>query len=264
MSYQGTEWARNIPGKSGEKNVLTQLGHKLDQRTNRARVSEVELKRSTGLSERQVRRNLRKWQERNVVKQESGGRGPGNPAVYSFVGFKCSKGDIVRLTNRTFEIDKPDISAAKPDICDVHINRVRAREETSKELRKEHLKQHGFAELSDCDPDTARAISAWTRIRTQLKQSLPSSDSQWVRPVFLQRVMGDLMLLACPPDGRIVEKLRACDELQRLVREAGYGGAKFTPYTDDHDLQQLAERFPDAYASLPPALKKKRAQREIA
>ena len=40
MSYQGTEWARKITGNKGEKNVLGWLGHRLDQRINRARVTE--------------------------------------------------------------------------------------------------------------------------------------------------------------------------------------------------------------------------------
>jgi hypothetical protein len=136
-------------------------------------------------------------------------------------------------------------------------------------IRKENLKQkpdqdqpqrqHGFAGLhAKCDPQTAKAIDAWTGIKWRFQLSLePSEFSQWVRPTYVLRVMGDILLLTHPPDGRINEKLRASEELQRLVREAGYGGAKFSVYPDDYELQKLAERFPRAYESIAPALKKR-------
>jgi DNA-binding transcriptional ArsR family regulator len=247
MSYQGTEWARRISGNRGEKNVLAQLGHRLDQRTNIAHVSEFDLARDTGLSERQVRRILRQLEERGIVKQ-TGGRGPGNFARYSFVGFQCGKGDILSLENRTFETGKADIG-------DTAIRK----EETSKKPQEETRKQHGFAELdASCSRQTAKAIIAWTGIKKRLKLSLaPCEFSQWIRPTLVLRVMGDCILLAHPPDGRINEKLRACSELQRMVRDAGYGGALFTAYPDDFDLRKLEERFPDAYDLIPPALKKR-------
>lgn len=131
MSYQGTEWARTIAGTCGEKNVLAQLGHRLDQRTNIAHVSESDLARDTGLCERQVRRILRRLEGRGVLNQ-SGGRGPGNFAKYSFIGFERRKADILSLesghprpSNRTF-------TTPKADIGDTRTNRVRAREEKSK------------------------------------------------------------------------------------------------------------------------------------
>jgi hypothetical protein len=138
------------------------------------------------------------------------------------------------------------------------------KEVKTKTKTKEEPKQHGFAEVSDflspesCNAETAKAISVWSGIKTQLEHLLPSAEfSQWVRPTYVQRVAGDCIILAAPPDGRIHEKLRASEDLQRLLREAGYSGAKFTPYSDDYELQKLAGRFPDAYASLPPALKKR-------
>ena len=121
-------------------------------------------------------------------------------------------------------------------------------------------KQHGFAEVTigNCDPNTAKAIYAWTKIKTQLQLALePSEFSQWVRPTCVLRVMGDCIQLTHPPDGRITEKLRGSLELQRLVREAGYGGALFAGYPDNYELQKLAERFPEAYDSIAPALKKR-------
>ncbi len=141
MSYQGTEWARKIAGKHGEKSVLAAIGHRLDQRTNIAHVSESELARATELSERQVRRNVRRLQERGVLIQ-TGGRGPLNFARYSFVGFECQKADILQLKNRTFATGKPDICDGKPDICDTRINRVarpkkkKIKEEEPKEKSK--------------------------------------------------------------------------------------------------------------------------------
>jgi DNA-binding transcriptional ArsR family regulator len=254
MSYQGTEWARRISGNRGEKNVLAQLGHRLDQRTNIAHVSEFDLARDTGLSERQVRRILRQLEERGIVKQ-TGGRGRGNFARYSFVGFQCGKGDILSLEKRSFETGKADIPAAKADIGETAIRK----EEASKKPQEETPQRHGFAELdAGCSPQTAKAINVWTGIKKRLKLSLaPCEFSQWIRSTLVLRVMGDCILLAHPPDGRINEKLRACSELQRMVRDAGYGGALFTAYPDDFDLRKLEERFPDAYDSIPPALKKR-------
>jgi hypothetical protein len=149
---------------------------------------------------------------------------------------------------------------------------IRKEELEPKQEQEQQQKQHGFAEVSEflppepehCNTETTKAISAWIKIKTQLQHALPSAEfSQWVRPTYLELVMGDCILLTHPPDGRINEKLRASEELQRLVREAGYSGAKFAPYPDEYELHKLKERFPDAYESLPPALKT-RAQRATA
>ena len=89
-----------------------------------------------------MRRILRQLEKRGILKQESRGRGPGNAAVYSFVGFSGQKADIGDGENRTFSTVKADIgdgenrtfSTVKADIGEPRINRVRAHE---KELKKQ-------------------------------------------------------------------------------------------------------------------------------
>jgi hypothetical protein len=148
VSYQGTEYARGIRGvNSGEKAILMQLGARLDQRTNRARASNAELARDAEKSPRQVGRIMqrlglpRDGHPFGIVKREDGGLGRNNVSVYSFVGFRCQKGDILCLEKRTSLTGKGDILAGKVDIGDTRINRVRAQEELQKKKPQEREKE---------------------------------------------------------------------------------------------------------------------------
>ena len=101
-----------------------------------------------------------------------------------------------------------------------------------------------------------KAVDDWISIKASVSPAF-GEDADALRSTYLLKVMGDCLLVALPVDGRIAAKLSAHPELQAAVRSAGYGGAKFTVYPDNYTLQQLGERFPDIYAALTPALKKR-------
>lgn len=72
------------------------------------------------------------------------------------------------------------------------------------------------------------------------------------------------MLLSQPPDGRIVEataKRRLL--LLELVRAHGYAGCSQTRYPDDYELKRMEQEYPEFYAGLPEALKRRPPQRAI-
>ena len=141
MSWQGTKWARNIRGVNrGEKAVLMQLGHDLDQRTNVVRLSVDDIAEAAEMEERQIRRILKQLEAprdgyaKGIIKKISGGLGKHNKSIYSFVQFKAAgKADIQFPEKRTFQPRKADIPAAKADIGDSAIMNIR----TSEELQEE-------------------------------------------------------------------------------------------------------------------------------
>ncbi|SRR5579872_361358 len=116
---------------------------------------------------------------------------------------------------------------------------------------------------------TSGALTDWLAIKTQLQTEIPADEwNLWVRPTYLLKVMaGSQMLLALPPDGRIIEAARSRQELLRgLLKSRGYQGFSLTRYPDDYELERIRTGFPEIYAELFDALKnrpKKEPQRAI-
>ena len=112
------------------------------------------------------------------------------------------------------------------------------------------------------------ALKTWLAIKQELKSKIPSGEwDLWVRPAYLVRNMGGFLLLALPPNSKIAslaETRKAM--LIELMRSHGLTGCGFTRYPTDWDLDQMKTRYPEQFAQLPAALKRKRPaidQREM-
>jgi hypothetical protein len=96
-------------------------------------------------------------------------------------------------------------------------------------------------------------LKKWFSIKKDLKKQLPTDEWKlWVRPAYLLKVAsGRVLLIAVPPNGRIVEAARARRAfLEDLARHAGYSGVGFTHYPDEHDRQRLQTEYPDFHAQM--------------
>lgn len=95
--------------------MLMHIGHLLDQRTNTARFSILEIAEASGMSIRHATRILKQLEvprpgyPAGIVIRVAGGLGRGNKSTYSFVGFKCEKVDLRSPKNMTFTAEKDDI-----------------------------------------------------------------------------------------------------------------------------------------------------------
>jgi hypothetical protein len=265
MSYQGSEWTRKIRGaERGVKSVLNALGVHQDNRSNVATVSIPQLALDTGLSPRQVKRNLQRLQAPwpgypiGIVKRLGGGNGRGDVARYAFIGFGVGKGDISGIERVTLATEKGDIPARKEDVGDAHINRVRAREELQKKELQENQNHHASGALND-----------WLSIKEKLKTKLPSEEwDLWVRPARLLKIVsGSCLLIAVPPNRRIMQAAKARAKLlNELARSlgAGYHELGITKYPDDYQLERAAEMYPEQWGEAAQRILKKRAQRAVA
>ena len=90
--------------------------------------------------------------------------------------------------------------------------------------------------------EVRRALTAWTRAKANLQQRMRREDFQaFIRPVYLLSVFSPrFLLLAIPPNRRIVERLRNFrHNLNLALAEQGYGLAGFTSYPSDDELLEL-------------------------
>jgi hypothetical protein len=259
LSYQGTEWARAIRGVNrGEKAALMQLGHRLDQRTNVARVTHPEFARDMGISTKQAGRLLRQLASpreghpQGIVKLIGGGVGRGHVSMYSFVGFQCTRGDGLCLEKGTFSAVKGDILAGKVDIGGGPIRK----EETSKQLQEE---------IQNITPDGA--LTFWLKFKDQLKTELPEDEWQlWLRPLlFLKELGSKHLLLALPPVNRILDAYKAKEPwLRNRLAPLGYY-CSATKYPDEYTLDRACAMNPEWFEVRDRLLRrKKESQRATA
>lgn len=92
--------------------------------------------------------------------------------------------------------------------------------------------------------EVRRALSAWTRAKEALRQSMRQEDFQaFVRPMYLIGLLsGKFLLIALPPSRRVVERARNFREnLRAAIAEQGYDFAGFTPYPSDDVVLLLIE-----------------------
>jgi len=97
------------------------------------------------------------------------------------------------------------------------------------------------------------ALNDWLQIKSKLEKQLPEEQFKlWLRPMYLLKVMsGRVLLLALPPNGRIVEAARFHqEELLKLVREAGYSSFCLRRYPDNYERERLRKEHPDFYAQM--------------
>lgn len=96
-------------------------------------------------------------------------------------------------------------------------------------------------------------LKAWVGIKEELQAHLPAAERKlWLRPAMLLKVLsGNVLLIALPPNGRIIEAAGARKPLiAALAVKRGFQGVSFTRYPDDHDRKRLAEENPEFYAQM--------------
>jgi hypothetical protein len=99
------------------------------------------------------------------------------------------------------------------------------------------------------------ALSDWLLIKERLQKEFP--EAKWIRPIYLLRVFGDALGLVMPPNGEMVARAKSCSLLQELARAAGYSGAIIGRYPEDYELERIRVEYPDHYAALPEALRRR-------
>lgn len=175
MSHQGTEWAVNCRGVNrGEKAVLMQIGHELDQRSNVARISLPVIADRSEMSLRQVIRVLQQLQDKKILKRIGGGDGRGNVSLYSFLGFVAKK--ISPAQRVTFQHEKGDIPARKGDIPASAIRKERTSEELQEEKRGTTEALSARFSQSDFDERDLRMIGQVKRRFRKWQEEHPSSS----------------------------------------------------------------------------------------
>ena len=95
-------------------------------------------------------------------------------------------------------------------------------------------------------------LTHWFSIKAKLKAQLPESEFKlWVRPMYLLRLAGDALLLALPPNGRIIEAAKANKNLLlEEIRRAGYSGCIFTRYPDAYERERVRKEYPELYEQM--------------
>jgi hypothetical protein len=176
MSQRAIEYVLNLGSDRvtvAQKLVLLAIAEHHSDRYGTADVAIGDLGDDAIRSPRQLRRIFKKLE--HLIEYRPG-VGSGNYSQFRFVEM------VTKGTER----------GHKGDICATAI-----KEEDLNLSQNQKQNQHGSAELdASCNPKTAKAIYAWTGIKTCLQLSLASHEfSQWVRPTYLLRVMGDCLLL---------------------------------------------------------------------
>ncbi|MGE5110626.1 MAG: hypothetical protein ACM3JB_07220 [Acidobacteriaceae bacterium] len=96
------------------------------------------------------------------------------------------------------------------------------------------------------------ALKAWLSMKDELQSRIEIEEWKlWVRPARLLTVMsGTQMLVALPPNGRIMACARAHIELLRgLARGHGYN-VSLTRYPDDYERDRVRQEYPAFYEQM--------------
>ena len=107
------------------------------------------------------------------------------------------------------------------------------------------------------------ALNLWLGTKDKLKLLIPPDEHRlWVPPARLLRVMnGNQMLIALPPNDRIIVAAKARENMLRdLLAEHGFG-LSFTKYPDGHQMERLRTEYPEIYAQFFPAMREAHEKR---
>jgi hypothetical protein len=94
------------------------------------------------------------------------------------------------------------------------------------------------------------ALKTWLAIKDELQTRDP--EAIWIRPMYLLKVLsGNILLLALPPNGEIVDAARAAKALMTdVVTKAGYSGFTLTRYPDGYERDRLKTEYPEFHAQM--------------
>jgi hypothetical protein len=108
------------------------------------------------------------------------------------------------------------------------------------------------AEITNSTPEVA-ALKTWLTLKEQtLKSHIDQKEWKlWARPAYLVKLLGgSTLLIALPPNGRIIEAATArLPLLRELARDNGYG-LNLTRYPDEYERERLGKEHPGFYAAM--------------
>jgi Helix-turn-helix domain len=218
----------------------------------------------TGFTRRAIQKNLRKLQAMNVIHPEGSGKGGYKLSTHywfdvrTLASLKRANGvhglrlctsekgerhDIKRANGETEKGERgtPEQNEQEERTEDHHAFGAMPIELQERALKKPSGNATG-------NGTKAEAVRAWIELKERLRKEMPESEwNLWVKPARLERVMsGDCLLVALPPNRRIIEAARKHKELvHRISRELGYDLAGFKCYADDWEREELAKHYPD-------------------
>jgi hypothetical protein len=117
-------------------------------------------------------------------------------------------------------------------------------EQRTIELEQINQEQHADGALN---LEVQASLAVWLSAKEDLRSKLAANAwSLWVRPAMLLNVFaGRFLLVALPPNGRILEAARANKQLvQDVLTKRDYALAGFTIYPDAWTRDQVAIRYP--------------------
>jgi len=96
------------------------------------------------------------------------------------------------------------------------------------------------------------ALKVWIEMKDELRNRLsPEEWKLWVRPAYLLKEIGSGLLVALPPNRRIVEAAQArLPTIDELAKSHGLGGVRFTRYPDQYERERIKQEYPEFYGQM--------------
>jgi hypothetical protein len=227
MSVAGAKWARGMHTETvAEKCVCWALGDAHHYRTGICEISESEIKRATGLSRRHVQRVLATLMQCGTIHRIRKGKSLTWASRWELVGLHFTPAETGVIVSPVLATP---YRAAGDMMSPVYKEEGKTRREQGQNIT----------------PDGA--LTFWLKFKDRLKTEIPDDEWKlWVRPTYLLRALApDFLLLATPPNNRIMEACQARKRwLQGKLAEHGYS-AGFTTYPDEYELDRLVEMNPE-------------------
>ncbi|MGH9504801.1 MAG: hypothetical protein ACRD20_18265 [Terriglobales bacterium] len=270
MSWEATAYVKELVAcpdgarlSRGQKLLLFVLADYHNTKYRAAWPSEPLLAREALASLSQAKRDLTYLEQHLVVRKLRPQRiGRGIVCAYEFRALDAKDQLSLDLSREKKRVqDEPLFSLQKNSPEGVHPQQesspegvqkgstesiaIRKNEEPEPKPNQEH---HAFG-----------ALRIWLDTKARLQKMLPADEYKlWVEPAMLTCVMSDSQLLvALPPNGRIVEAARAREGMLRRILHDGLGfGVSFTSYPDAYQMERLRKEHPDFYAQFSPAMRR--------
>lgn len=243
MSTQAMQLAIGLM-KSGDFDgarlkVLMYLAWKHDWRSGFAWPAMATIATETGIEERSVRRIMHYLEDRGVIRLNRG-NGAGHVTRYEFPALAAAeacvvsdkKGDTISEKGGHSE---PERGTAATEKGDRDQAAIRKEKQDQKQDQKQEQGQNHHA---------SGAMKAWLTVKAELKNSAwpPEAFDDWLRPMyFFKELSGGVLLLALPPNNRIVAQARTHrDLIVKGLQRHGYKGFALTAYPSDDVLLTLS------------------------
>ena len=231
MSVQAISWVLdNSKSRLAARHVLISIANHCNRFGANAFPSIATIAAESNLSDRQVQRSIPKLVALGELAIEHGA-GPSQSHLYRLPKMR---GDNLSPAASQNELDVTWVATSDPLRDDKSIGAIRKnRPVTVLQPSKNH---HACGALKD-----------WLTVKGTIARHLPEEEfNLWVRPMYLLKIMsGKVMLLALPPNTRIIRAAKANNKLlTEVIVAAGYAGHRFTVYPDGHTYERLRTEYP--------------------